>query len=114
MSDEEKRPEKTGLTKEELLDLLEASEEREREHEERWEKLREKVETTTESVRGRFLRLREELLETVTDLQGIVDIASKEQQEASAGALLKADEVRRAYAIFDALRSVGIWMKGFC
>jgi hypothetical protein len=77
---------------------------------ERWQKLEEKV----AQAMGHATVAREAReAELVMKAQGLKVAGCKEYAQASGEMLLQVDEVRRAYAIFDALRSVQIWMKGY-
>jgi len=102
-----------GLGSEELVELLESTEARERELKERWEKLQAKVATAFEHCEQTALDKRGALLEAVQAMQeaNLTDGTTHENETGKV--MLRTDEMRRAYAIYDALRSVKIWMKGY-
>ena len=89
----------------------------------RWTRLREKVEATERSTLLSFCLRRAELLELVAGerdedefvggLLSIDNLDFETQKEATLEVLKKTDELRRAYAVFDAVRSFPIWMRGF-
>lgn len=102
----------SGLTLLEALDLLRDREEETERLDERWRALRGKVEETARSVGLRFRSRLDAALSELDAAEGKHLIRSADLQEGTANALMRLDEGRRAYAIFDALRSVLVWMDG--
>jgi hypothetical protein len=77
---------------------------------EKWRRLQAKVEQTLENLdRGRK-RAEAELVMAANSLK----LAKPPEHEAAtAKAMLMAEEARRAYAMYDAIRSVKIWLEGY-
>lgn len=100
-------------TREELLELLETAERRLAEANERWEKLRAKVVETLTGVAKRAECARLEAAKAVENLLQTELIKSGENQSLSNLVVSKVDEARRAYAIYDAIRSVKLWTDGY-
>jgi hypothetical protein len=80
------------------------------EERERWQKLEKKVAWgmagVTRSKDAAQARL-------IMGANGLKAAGCQEHEALTSDALLAVDEMRRAYAIYDALRSVQIWMKGY-
>jgi hypothetical protein len=77
---------------------------------ERWAKLEQKVAQAMGHAQVARTTREAELCMKANNLK---TAGCREHAKASGEMLLGVDEVRRAYAIFDALRSVQIWMEGY-
>jgi len=77
---------------------------------ERWAKLERKVADTMAMVTKSKDASQARLILRANSLKAA---GCQEHEQATGEALLAVDEMRRAYAIYDALRSVQIWMKGY-
>jgi len=99
---------------EDLEEFMEDAEDRLRRALERWGKLKAKVEDTMRSVLERYEERLDQIRENVTEnVPELKSIDSQAHQEATNRMLINVDEARRSYAIYDALRSVSVWMKGY-
>ena len=78
-----------------------------------WEQLREKVEQAVGHLQGSVEAARKKLIDASEKLGSLELVDSKHQEEFSTEMLYCIDELRRAYAMFDVVRSVKIWMSGY-
>jgi hypothetical protein len=97
----------------ELAHLLTDAEERLADSQKRWDQLREKVESTLGVVQKNAESLRAQLATALGALVELPMIEGPKHEEQTATVMHANDAYRRAYAIYDAIRSVKVWVNGY-
>lgn len=100
----------SDATREELLEELEELNRTLIDEREKWSRLKKKIDDTLDNL-DRSRRAAE--AELVMAANALKLAGPPEHEAATAKAMLMAEQARRAYAMYDAIRSVQIWMKGY-
>lgn len=100
----------SDATREELIEELEEMNRALQDEREKWRRLQKKVEDTLGNLDRSRKRAEAELVMAANALKLA---GPPEHEAATAKAMHCAEEARRAYAMYDAIRSVKIWLEGY-